>query len=186
MKTKPKLPSWLGAEAHSVLKGFLERNVEKRLGCGKSSMFQIRGIGAIKRHRFFAVHGIDGKWEALLAKDVEPPLRPVLEDAEDTSNFDKYLTDAPCTLSRMSSTSPTHELKRVPSKHLQQPQSKQSGAAAPVPVPVPGSNKVGSNGGSAESGSGGGESESTSATATMPRSFGGFSYVAADMQHLIE
>ena len=100
--------------------------------------------------------------------------------------FDKYLTDAPCTLSRMSSTSPTHELKRVPSKHLQQPQSKQSGAAAPVPVPVPGSNKVGSNGGSAESGSGGGESESTSATATMPRSFGGFSYVAADMQHLIE
>ena len=67
--------------------------MEKRLGCGKSSMFQIRGIGAIKRHRFFALHGIDGKWEALVMKDVEPPLRPVLEAPDDTSNFDKYLTD---------------------------------------------------------------------------------------------
>ncbi len=52
---KLSLPKWLQPETHSILKQLLERNVEKRLGSGKSSMFQVRGVAAIKRHPFFKV-----------------------------------------------------------------------------------------------------------------------------------
>ena len=63
------------------------------------------------------------------------------------------------------------------SKHEQHLQLAQSGTAAPVPVPVAGNNKVGDN-------SGGEHGDSSSDT--VSQSFGGFSYVAADMLHLIE
>jgi hypothetical protein len=37
-----------------VLKGFLERNVQKRLGGSKSTMFEVGGVAAIKAHRWFS------------------------------------------------------------------------------------------------------------------------------------
>lgn len=49
-----------------LLQGLLERNVDKRLGCGKSSMFEVRGVAALKAHPFFK--GID--WAKLEAKQV--------------------------------------------------------------------------------------------------------------------
>ena len=53
--TQLLLPKYLSPTCHSLLKGLLERNVEKRLGCGKSSMFQTRGVSALKQHPFFKV-----------------------------------------------------------------------------------------------------------------------------------
>lgn len=50
-----QLPRWLSSDAHSLLKSLLERNVTKRLGAGKSSMFVIRGVQALKSHSFFKV-----------------------------------------------------------------------------------------------------------------------------------
>lgn len=50
-----QLPKWLSSEAHSLIKSLLERNVSKRLGGGKSSMFVVRGIPALKAHAFFKV-----------------------------------------------------------------------------------------------------------------------------------
>jgi p70 ribosomal S6 kinase len=40
-------------QAHSLLKGLLERNVQKRLGSTKSTMFEVGGVAALKAHRFF-------------------------------------------------------------------------------------------------------------------------------------
>lgn len=48
-----QLPKWLSSEAHSLLKSLLERNVSKRLGGGKSTMFVVRGVRALKSHPFF-------------------------------------------------------------------------------------------------------------------------------------
>ncbi|GLD93235.1 hypothetical protein PINS_up001827 [Pythium insidiosum] len=53
LTAKLQLPKWLSADAHSLLKALLERNVSKRLGCGKSTMFTVRGVQAIKSHPFF-------------------------------------------------------------------------------------------------------------------------------------
>ena len=54
---KLSLPRWLSPQCHSVLKGLLCRNVEKRLGAGRSSFFKVGGVAALKAHPFFA--GLD-------------------------------------------------------------------------------------------------------------------------------
>lgn len=66
-----------------VLRGFLERNVSRRLGAKKTTMFDIGGATAVKHHPFF--EGID--WAKLIALQVEPPLKPDLVSTTDTSNF---------------------------------------------------------------------------------------------------
>lgn len=66
-----------------MLRGFLERNVSRRLGAKKTTMFDIGGATAVKHHSFF--EGID--WAKLIALQVEPPLIPDLGSTTDTSNF---------------------------------------------------------------------------------------------------
>ena len=50
-----KFPNYLSPDCVSFLKGLLERNVERRLGATKSTMFKIGGVRAIKNHRWFKV-----------------------------------------------------------------------------------------------------------------------------------
>jgi p70 ribosomal S6 kinase len=35
------VPNWLSNSTHALVKGLLERNVERRLGSGKSTMFKV-------------------------------------------------------------------------------------------------------------------------------------------------
>ena len=63
-------PSYLTAHAHSLLKGMLEKDINKRLGASKTTMFSIGGVAALKRHPFFD----DLDWAALLALELEPPI----------------------------------------------------------------------------------------------------------------
>src|SRR5687767_7657260 len=42
------LPQWLSAGAHSVIRGFLERDVGKRLGATRGTMFEVGGVTAVK------------------------------------------------------------------------------------------------------------------------------------------
>lgn len=72
-----------------VLRGFLERNVSRRLGAKKTTMFDIGGATAVKQHPFF--QGID--WAKLVALQVEPPLKPELTSQTDTSNFSAEFVD---------------------------------------------------------------------------------------------
>lgn len=70
---KLKLPGYLSADTHSLLKGLIERNVEKRLT-----------VDQIKNHKFFA--GI--QWDKLENREVKPPLKPTVDDSYDLRNFD--------------------------------------------------------------------------------------------------
>lgn len=72
-----------------VLRGFLERNVSRRLGAKKTTMFDIGGATAVKHHPFF--EGID--WAKLIALQVGPPLKPELTSQTDTSNFSAEFVD---------------------------------------------------------------------------------------------
>ncbi|TMW63141.1 hypothetical protein Poli38472_002082 [Pythium oligandrum] len=88
LTAKLQLPKWLSPEAHSLLKSLLERNVSKRLGGGKSTMFVVRGVQALKNHPFFKK--ID--WPAMEKLQVPPPLIPRVMGDTDTSNIDVKFT----------------------------------------------------------------------------------------------
>lgn len=94
MKDKVQIPRWLSGPAHALLKGLLERNVTKRLGATRSTMFKIGGVAAIKQHPFFVGHPLytDVDWEALLRLEIPPPIVPQLSGACDTSLFDEEFT----------------------------------------------------------------------------------------------
>ncbi|ETL45669.1 AGC protein kinase [Phytophthora nicotianae CJ01A1] len=88
LNEKLPLPKWLGSDTHSILKQLLERNVDKRLGSGKSTMFQVKGVQAIKKHAFFK--GID--WGLLEEKKVQPPILPNVLSNTDTTYFSEEFT----------------------------------------------------------------------------------------------
>ncbi|CAI5747315.1 unnamed protein product [Peronospora destructor] len=88
LNDKLSLPKWLGPDTHSILKQLLERNVDKRLGSGKSTMFQVKGVQAIKKHAFFK--GID--WGLLEQKKILPPILPNVMSNTDTTYFSEEFT----------------------------------------------------------------------------------------------
>jgi hypothetical protein len=79
-----RFPKFSTAPCNSVLKGLLTRDVDKRLGCSRTSMFKIGGVRALKDHAFFS--GLS--WDALLAKQMRPPIVPLLAHASDTQYFE--------------------------------------------------------------------------------------------------
>ncbi|XP_063918746.1 calcium-independent protein kinase C-like isoform X1 [Zophobas morio] len=77
-------PVWLSKDAVNVLKGFMTKNPNKRLGCVTSH----GGEAAIKVHPFFKE--ID--WLALEQKKVKPPFKPRIKNKKDALNFDTEFT----------------------------------------------------------------------------------------------
>ncbi|WFD42175.1 non-specific serine/threonine protein kinase [Malassezia psittaci] len=73
-------------DARDLLARLLHREAPKRLGYGA------HGATDIKNHPFFTKH-ID--WVQLLAKKVQPPYKPGVRSALDTSNFDPEFTSEP-------------------------------------------------------------------------------------------
>lgn len=78
-----RFPSYVSADAQSLLEGLLTRDVDKRLGSGTE------GSENVKRHPFFK--SID--WEKLLNKELDPPFVPKVANKNDTSQIDKVFTD---------------------------------------------------------------------------------------------
>lgn len=70
LNEKVVTPSYLTAPAHSLLKGMLDKDMSKRLGAAKSTMFSIGGVTALKQHDFF--RGLD--WDALIEGNLPPPI----------------------------------------------------------------------------------------------------------------
>lgn len=70
-------------DARSILTLLLNRDPSRRLGTGA------HGAADIKNHEFFSKH-ID--WNQLMAKKVQPPFKPAVASAVDTSNFDPEFT----------------------------------------------------------------------------------------------
>lgn len=79
-----KFPEEVGSDARSLLTQLLNRDPARRLG--------VNGAQEIKDHPFFAKH-ID--WKRLLAKKIQPPFKPAVASAIDTSNFDSEFTAEP-------------------------------------------------------------------------------------------
>ncbi|KAG9297771.1 hypothetical protein G9A89_011286 [Geosiphon pyriformis] len=75
-----RFPDEVGTEARSLLTGLLTRDPNQRLGNN--------GAQYIKDHLFFT--SID--WRKLMQKKVQPPFKPSVESAIDTSNFDEEFT----------------------------------------------------------------------------------------------
>lgn len=67
---KVSFPSFLSTNSHSLLKGMLEKDVNKRLGASKSTMFSLGGVSALKKHVFF--EGID--WVVVQHLQYSPPI----------------------------------------------------------------------------------------------------------------
>ncbi|KAI9317060.1 kinase-like domain-containing protein [Dichotomocladium elegans] len=75
-----RFPDDMSSDAKSLLRGLLTRDPNERLGNN--------GPEEIKSHPFFA--SID--WRKLLQKKLQPPFKPSVESAYDTTNFDEEFT----------------------------------------------------------------------------------------------
>ncbi|TSK14872.1 Protein kinase C epsilon type [Bagarius yarrelli] len=77
-------PVWLSKEAVSILKAFMTKSPNKRLGCVVSQGLE----EAIKVHAFF--REID--WVLLEQRKIKPPFKPRIKTKRDVNNFDQDFT----------------------------------------------------------------------------------------------
>ncbi|KAM7385224.1 hypothetical protein PAMP_001318 [Pampus punctatissimus] len=77
-------PVWLSKEAVSILKAFMTKNPNKRLGCVVAQGLE----EAIKLHAFF--REID--WMLLEQRKIRPPFKPRIKTKRDVNNFDQDFT----------------------------------------------------------------------------------------------
>ncbi|CAO3577140.1 unnamed protein product [Absidia cylindrospora] len=82
-KKKLQLPYYLSSDAKDLMTRLLRKNPNVRLGSGKD------GIKRIKSHGFF--RKVD--WKKLKARQLTPPIIPVVTDPVLAENFDEKFTD---------------------------------------------------------------------------------------------
>ncbi|KAK1270852.1 Serine/threonine-protein kinase AtPK2/AtPK19 [Acorus gramineus] len=82
LKDKIKLPQYLSSEAHSLLKGLLQKEANKRLGSGPL------GSEEIKNHRWFK----SINWRKLDAREIQPSFRPNVAGKLCVANFEERWT----------------------------------------------------------------------------------------------
>lgn len=85
IKEKVKLPPFLTSEAHSLLKGLLQKDPSTRLGSGPN------GDDQIKSHKWFRPIN----WKKLEARELEPKFKPDVSGKDCTANFDQCWTAMP-------------------------------------------------------------------------------------------
>ncbi|KAI3408979.1 uncharacterized protein J3R85_019928 [Psidium guajava] len=85
VKDKMKLPNFLSSEAHSLLKGLLQKGPSKRLGSGPN------GSADIKNHKWFKTIN----WKKLEAREIKPSFLPEVAGKQCIANFEKKWTDMP-------------------------------------------------------------------------------------------
>ncbi|XVF81920.1 hypothetical protein PTKIN_Ptkin16aG0001300 [Pterospermum kingtungense] len=85
IKDKIKLPAFLSSEAHSILKGLLQKDASKRLGSGQG------GSGEIKRHKWFK----SINWKKLEAREIKPSFLPEVAGNHCVANFEECWTNMP-------------------------------------------------------------------------------------------
>ncbi|KAJ6699363.1 RIBOSOMAL PROTEIN S6 KINASE [Salix purpurea] len=101
VKDKIKLPSFLTSEAHTLLKGLLNKDASKRLGSGPL------GSEEIKRHKWFKPIN----WKKLDGREIQPSFCPDVAGRHCIANFDKCwtdmtLSDSPAASPKLNTTNP--------------------------------------------------------------------------------
>ncbi|KAI6084528.1 kinase-like protein [Hypoxylon rubiginosum] len=84
VKQKVVLPYFLGPDAKDLLTRLLKKEPTKRLGSNMP-----RDLMILKKHRFFKK--ID--WKKLAAREMEPPIQPMITDPELAENFAPEFTE---------------------------------------------------------------------------------------------
>lgn len=82
------LPYFLSPDAKDLLTRLLQKNPRKRLGSNMP-----KDLVTLQKHRFF--RKID--WKRLAARELEPPIQPVITDPELAENFAPEFTELPMT-----------------------------------------------------------------------------------------
>ncbi|KAL2898012.1 Serine/threonine-protein kinase AtPK2/AtPK19 [Bienertia sinuspersici] len=85
LKDKIKLPTFLTSEAHSLIKGLLQKDPSKRLGSGPG------GEGDIRNHKWFKCIN----WKKLENKEIQPSFRPVVGGKQCVLNISEEWTKLP-------------------------------------------------------------------------------------------
>lgn len=85
IKEKVKLPPYLSTEAHSLLRGLLQKEPSKRLGSGPN------GGDEIKNHKWFR----PVNWKKLECRELQPKFKPDVNGKDCTANFDHCWTAMP-------------------------------------------------------------------------------------------
>lgn len=89
VKDKMKLPAFLSSEAHSLLKGLLQKEASRRLGSGPG------GSNEIKNHKWFK----SINWRKLEEREIQPSFRPTVAGKICVANFEERWTSMPLTVS---------------------------------------------------------------------------------------
>ncbi|XP_071869058.1 ribosomal protein S6 kinase beta-1 [Bombus fervidus] len=82
LRGKLCLPLYLTPDAKDLIRKLLKRQVSQRLGSGPDDAEQIM------KHNFFK----HIKWQDVISRKLEPPFKPSLKSADDTSQFDEQFT----------------------------------------------------------------------------------------------
>eukprot|EP00042_Codosiga_hollandica_P035481 m.263483 g.263483 ORF g.263483 m.263483 type:complete len:349 (-) comp54644_c0_seq4:56-1102(-) len=93
LKQEVLYPVWLSREAVAIIKSFLMKKPEERLGSGPN------GEADMKGHAFFA--GLE--WDKLEQRKIEPPFKPQIKSKKAFNNFDADFTAEPAVLTPMPS-----------------------------------------------------------------------------------
>ncbi|XP_076248427.1 ribosomal protein S6 kinase beta-1 isoform X1 [Calliopsis andreniformis] len=82
LRGKLNLPQYLTPDARDLIRKLLKRQVSQRLGSGPEDAEQIMN------HNFFK----HINWHDVISRKLEPPFKPSLKSADDTSQFDEQFT----------------------------------------------------------------------------------------------
>ncbi|KAF5959751.1 hypothetical protein HYC85_000960 [Camellia sinensis] len=85
IKDKMKLPAFLSSEAHSLLRGLLQKEASKRIGSGPG------GSEEIKSHKWFK----SINWKKLDAREIQPSFLPEVAGKHCVANFEERWTKMP-------------------------------------------------------------------------------------------
>jgi len=88
MSERVKMPPGSTAAACKLLKGLLNRDVQKRWGTAKSTMFEVGGVAGLKKAEFFK----DIDWDKLERKEIAPPKVLSVQDEDDLQHFHDEFT----------------------------------------------------------------------------------------------
>lgn len=82
LKGKLNIPAYLAADSRDLIRRLMKRQVSQRLGSGSSDG------QAVRSHSFFK----NVNWDDVLARRLDPPIKPVLRSEDDVSQFDTKFT----------------------------------------------------------------------------------------------